>query len=161
MTEPRYLQLEGGLPIPGPYSHAVAAGDLILVAGQIAADDPDFVGQLGKIEDETRAALDLIGRILEGFGAGFDDVLRVGVFMTDLAGFARMNEVYATYFHPGRQPARTCIGVRELLAGCSIEIDCIARRPAQEMGRSGPAKEQPAVADAAEAAGQVGTGFAG
>jgi 2-iminobutanoate/2-iminopropanoate deaminase len=132
MAECRYLQLAGGMPIPGPYSHAVVDGDLIFVAGQIAADDPGFRGQIGSIEDETRAALDLVGRILSNLGAGFEDVVRVGVFMTDLTEFERMNRVYATYFRPGRQPVRTCVGVRDLLAGCRVEIDCIARRPAQE-----------------------------
>ena len=135
MTERRHVQIAAGRADPGPYSDAVADGDLIFVAGQIAADDPAWCGQIGSIEDETRAALDLIGRILSGLGAGFDDVVRVGVFMTDLAEFARMNRVYATYFSPGRQPARTCVGVRDLLGGCRIEIDCIARRPAQESAR--------------------------
>ena len=118
------------MPIPGPYSHAVADGGSIFVAGQIAADDPAWTGTLGSIEDETRAALDLIGRVLAEFGATFDDVLRVGVFMTELSEFDRMNRVYAEYFGSQSRPARTCVGVKELLGGCRIEIDCVARRPA-------------------------------
>lgn len=130
LSERRYAQLAGGMPIPGPYSQAVLDRDLIFVAGQIAADNPSWTGHLGSIEDETRAALDLIGRVLSELGASFGDVLRVGVFMTDLSEFDRMNSVYAAYFGIRSRPARTCVGVKELLGGCRIEIDCVARRPA-------------------------------
>lgn len=112
-----------------PYAHVVVDGDSVFVAGQIAQDDPAWRGRHGTIEEETAAALDLIGRVLNAVGLGFGDVVRVGVFMTDLGGFARMNSVYARYFEAGRLPVRTCVGVAALLDGALIEIDCIARRP--------------------------------
>ena len=112
----------------GAYSDAVDDGCYVFCAGQMAADDPAGV-PLGEIEVETRAAMDLLGGVLAAAGLSFADVVRVGVFMTDLAESGRMNAIYATSFAPGRLPARTCVGVASLLGGCRIEIDCVARRP--------------------------------
>lgn len=112
-----------------PYSQAVRDGDLLFVAGQLASDDPSWAGPNGSIEAETQAAMDRIGRILALAGAGHNDIIRVGIYMTDLSGFDRMNAVYRGYFqrHP---PARTTVGVAALLNGGMIEIDCVARLPA-------------------------------
>lgn len=110
-----------------PYSQAVRCGDLIFVAGQLAADDPAFIPSTGDIETETRTALDRIGRILAVAGSGFEDVVRVGIFMTDLEDFDTMNDVYRTYFAGSQLPARTCVGVSRLLGGGMIEIECVAR----------------------------------
>lgn len=124
----RYLKIPGLIAGEAPYAHAVIDGDTVYLAGQIAQDDPAWHGRHGTIEEETRVALDLLGQVLAAAGLGFDDVVRVGVFMTDLAEFARMNAVYATYFPADRQPARTCIGVAALLEGARIEIDAVAKR---------------------------------
>ena len=110
-----------------PFSQAVTDGRLLFVAGQLASDDARWAGPAGNIEAETRAAMDRIGRVLAQAGAGFDDVLRVGVYMTDLRDFARMNAVYRSYFSSGAMPARTTVGVAQLLSGGVIEIDCVAR----------------------------------
>jgi 2-iminobutanoate/2-iminopropanoate deaminase len=109
-----------------PYSQAVRCGDFIFVAGQLAADDPAYIPSTGDIESETRAALDRIGRILAVAGSAFEDVVRVGIFMTDLDGFETMNNIYRTYFAGSHLPARTCVGVSRLLGGGMIEIECIA-----------------------------------
>jgi 2-iminobutanoate/2-iminopropanoate deaminase len=113
-----------------PYSDAVLDGDTLYVAGQIAQDDPAWVGRQGTIEAETAAALARIGAILAASGFSFGDVVRVGIFMTDLAEFSRMNSVYRTYFAADAQPARTCVGVAQLLSGARIEIECIASKRA-------------------------------
>ena len=110
-----------------PYSQAVRCGDLVFVAGQLAADDPAFIPSTGNIESETRTALDRIGRILAVAGSTFEDVVRVGIFMTDLDGFDMMNAVYRTYFARSHLPARTCVGVSRLVGGGLIEIECVAR----------------------------------
>ena len=109
------------------YSHVVLDDRYAYCAGQLAADAVRPV-PLGDIEVETRAAMDLLGSVLESVGLSFADVVRVGVFLTDLGEFERMNAVYASYFEPGRLPARTCVGVASLLAGTRVEIDCVARR---------------------------------
>jgi 2-iminobutanoate/2-iminopropanoate deaminase len=112
-----------------PFSHSVICTGFLYVAGQLASDEPGWSGP-ADIEAETRMAMDRIGRILAAAGAGFADIVRVGIFMTDLDDFDRMNAVYRAYFTAPRFPARTCVGVARLLRGGSIEIDCVARLPA-------------------------------
>lgn len=112
-----------------PFSHSVATGGFIFIAGQIASDEPGWSSPAGDIEAETRVAMDRIGRILAASGAAFGDIVRVGVFMTDLSEFGRMNSVYRGYFPGPGFPARTTVGVASLLSGTRVEIDCIARRP--------------------------------
>ena len=110
----------------GTYSHAVVDGDHVFLAGQIAADRPG-PPPLGDVEVETRACMELIQAVLAEVGLTFADVVRVGVFMTDLAEFERMDRVYASFLDPGHAPARTTVGVARILFGCRIEIDCVAR----------------------------------
>lgn len=110
-----------------PFSAGVHHGDLLFLSGQLATDDPTFAGPIGDIEVETRTVMERLGRVLAASGAGFADVIRVGIFMTDLGAFERMNGVYRSYFPGPRLPARTCVGVTSLLRGASIEIDCVAR----------------------------------
>lgn len=125
----QFLELPGDPPGRLPFSQAVIHDGLIFIAGQMANDEPGWQGPVGDIEAETAMAMDRIGRILVAAGAGFADVMRVGIFMTNLEDFARMNAVYRGYFTPGHFPARTCVGVARLLRGAVIEIDCVARLP--------------------------------
>ena len=111
----------------GPYSHAVLDGGFAFLSGQLAADATTEKVDLSSIEAETRACLELLGEVLRQAGSGFEEVVRVNVYMTDLRDFERMNSVYQTFFAPGRAPARTTVGVAQLLFGCHVEIDCIAR----------------------------------
>ncbi|MGF7158731.1 2-iminobutanoate/2-iminopropanoate deaminase [Rhodoligotrophos appendicifer] len=136
MERNRHLKLPGLMAIDAPYSHAVTAGELVFVAGQLAQDDPAWQGP-NTIEGETAASLDLCSRILGEAGLSMADVVRVTVYMTDLSEFKRMNQVYARYFPADRQPARTCVGVASLLAGARIEIDCIAFRDPNLLAETG------------------------
>ncbi len=111
----------------GVYSHAVVEGDRVYVSGQVATDRADGGPPPGDIEVETRVCMELLAAVLEEVGLTFADVVRVGVYMTDLREFDRMNGVYEGFFAPGRYPARTCIGVAAIPGGCRIEIDCVAR----------------------------------
>ena len=113
----------------GRYSHAVVSDGHVHLSGQIAADDPGPEGAaaIGDIRAETRVCLRLLAAVLAEVGLDLSDVVRVGVFMTDLAEFDAMNEAYAARFPPGRLPARTCVGVASILAGCRVEIDAVAR----------------------------------
>jgi 2-iminobutanoate/2-iminopropanoate deaminase len=110
----------------GSYSHAVVDGDHVYLAGQIAADRP-AAPPLGDIEVETRTCMELIQAVLGELGLTFADVLRVGVFMTDLSEFERMDRVNASFLEQGHAPARTTVGVAQILFGCRVEIDCVAR----------------------------------
>jgi 2-iminobutanoate/2-iminopropanoate deaminase len=104
----------------------VVDGDHVFLAGQLAADRPE-PPPLGDIEVETRTCMELIQAVLAELGLGFADVVRMGVFMTDLGEFERMDRVYASFLTSGHAPARTTVGVAQLLFGCRIEIDCVAR----------------------------------
>ncbi len=110
---------------PGrPFSPAVWAGQTLYVAGQIGSDL-----KTGKIpetfEDEVKTCLDNVGVILKAAGLGFDDVVTVNVYLTDMSLFQRMNSVYISYFKEPR-PARTTVGVSGLAGGAKIEITVAA-----------------------------------
>lgn len=112
--------------VGGAYSHAVIDGDYAFLSGQLA-DDAHRAVQRGDIADETRAAMELLQGVLADLGLDFGDVVKVNIYMTDLDQFDRMNAVYAGFFSPGKLPARTTVGVAQLLSGCLVEIDCVAR----------------------------------
>lgn len=116
-----------GAPAPrGPYSPGVKAGDCVYVAGQVPVDPVSGEVRLGDIRSETRQVLSNVQAILAGCGATLSQVVRCGVFLTDAADFAAMNEVYAEFFGETK-PVRTTIIVAALpLAGAKIEIDAIA-----------------------------------
>jgi 2-iminobutanoate/2-iminopropanoate deaminase len=119
-----------GIAAPrGPYSPAVRAGDFIYVSGQVPVDPATNQAVVGDIKTETRQVLNNIRRILEGCGSSMADVVRCGVFLTDVKDFAAMNEVYTEFFGEIK-PARTTISVPALpLPGAKIEIDAVAYQP--------------------------------
>jgi 2-iminobutanoate/2-iminopropanoate deaminase len=111
----------------GPYSQAIVAGDLVFCAGQIALDPA--TGQIvsGDIKEQTRRVIDNLAAVLEAAGSSLDRVAKTTVFLTDLAEFTAMNEVYAEKFG-GHRPARSTVPVAALPRGGRIEIECIALR---------------------------------
>jgi 2-iminobutanoate/2-iminopropanoate deaminase len=112
------------IPQPrGPYSPAIIANGFVFVAGQAAVNPKTNELELGDIRSETRRTLQNIKAILESAGSSMKDVVRVGVFLSDMKNFAAMNEVYAEFF-PKDPPARTTIGAD--LPKIKVEIDCIA-----------------------------------
>jgi len=112
----------------GPYSQAVDLGDLVFLSGQIPLDPASgqFVGT-GDIQAQTERVLQNLQGVLQAAGLTLDHVVRTTVFMTDLAEFPRMNEVYAKYFTKD-PPARSTVQVAALPRAARIEIDAIARR---------------------------------
>jgi 2-iminobutanoate/2-iminopropanoate deaminase len=112
----------------GPYSQAVDLGDLVFLSGQIPLDPASgqFVGT-GDIQAQTERVLQNLQGVLGAAGLTLDHVVRTTVFMTDLAEFPRMNEVYAKYFTKD-PPARSTVQVAALPRAARIEIDAIARR---------------------------------
>jgi len=107
----------------GPYSPAIVSGGFVFVAGQAAVNPKTNELELGSIQAETRRTLDNIKAILEAAGSSMKDVVRCGVFLSDMKNFAAMNKVYAEYF-PKNPPARTTVGAT--LPKIKVEIDCIA-----------------------------------
>lgn len=112
-------------PAVGPYNHAVRVGDLLFCAGQIPLDPA--TGQLvpGDIKDQTRRVLENVKCILDDQGLTFANVVKSTVFLTNLADFAGMNEIYSQYF-TGDFPARSTIQVAALPRAASVEIEVIA-----------------------------------
>jgi 2-iminobutanoate/2-iminopropanoate deaminase len=122
-----------GIAAPrGPYSPGVRAGDFIYVSGQVPVDPATNQAVRGDVKTETRQVLNNIRRILEGCGSSMADVVRCGVYLTDIEDFNAMNEVYIEFFGEIK-PARTTISVPALpLAGAKVEIDAVAYQPKQK-----------------------------
>jgi 2-iminobutanoate/2-iminopropanoate deaminase len=109
-------------PVAGPYSPAVRAGDFEVLAGQVGfGADGKLVA--GGIEAETVQVLANIAAVLGDVGAGWGDVARATIFLTDLGNFATVNALYEGAIGSQR-PARTTIGVAALPAGALVEIEC-------------------------------------
>jgi 2-iminobutanoate/2-iminopropanoate deaminase len=109
----------------GPYTQAIVSGRLIFVSGQIALDASS--GRLvdGSVEDETRQVLENLRAILTAAGVGMDAVVRTTIYLTDVADFPRVNQVYAEFF-AAPFPARATVGVAALPRGARVEIDAVA-----------------------------------
>ena len=109
----------------GPYSQAVRAGGLLFISGQIPLDPESGEVVNGDVSAQTHRVMRSLGAILEAADAGFDNVVRTTIFLTDLGDFARVNEVYGSYF-TAPAPTRATVQVAALPKGASVEIDAIA-----------------------------------
>ena len=107
----------------GTYSQAVRAGDTVYLSGQIALD-PGTMQLVDGFENQARRVFDNLRAVCRAAGGDFDRVVRVTVYLTDLANFAKVNEVMATYFKEP-YPARAAIGVASLPRGSQVEIDAV------------------------------------
>lgn len=108
----------------GPYSHAVRAGSLLFCSGQIPLhpESGEIVGTTAG--EQARQCLLNLTSVCEAAGASLQDAVRLTVYMTDLAAFADVGEVYAPFF-PDSPPARVAVGVAALPRGAQVEIDAI------------------------------------
>ncbi|HEU4579082.1 MAG TPA: RidA family protein [Polyangiaceae bacterium] len=110
----------------GPYSQAVVDGDRVYSSGQIPLDPKTGKLVAGDIAAQTRQVLDNLAAVLAAAGSRMDLVCKATVFVTNLADFATINQVYASYF-PSAPPARSTVQVAALPLGASVEIEVIAR----------------------------------
>jgi 2-iminobutanoate/2-iminopropanoate deaminase len=108
----------------GPFSLGVRGGGLLYLSGQVG-QDPE-TGKLvgGDTASQAEQILRNIATALEAAGKDLGDVIRVGVYLTDMGDFAAMNEVYARHFS-APYPARTAIGVAALPLGAAVEMDVV------------------------------------
>lgn len=109
----------------GPYSQAIRAGNFLFVSGQIPIDPGTGNLVKGGIEPQTHQVFKNIGAILEAAGASFEHVVSASVFLSDMNDFAKMNEVYATYFS-SPAPARATVQVARLPKDALVEIQVTA-----------------------------------
>jgi len=117
-------------PAPvGPYSQAIVAGEFIFCAGQIALDpvSGELVG-MSDVREQTRRVLDNLAAVLAEANSSLGHVTKTTVFLTDMADFAAMNEVYARFF-PEQKPARSTVAVRGLPKEARVEIEVWAIVP--------------------------------
>ncbi len=116
-------------PAPvGPYNQAIAtSGQMLFVAGQIPLDPQSgkIVGE-GDIAVQTKQVMANIEAILTEAGISWDNVVKTSVFLSDLANFSPMNQVYGEYFAEETAPARACVEVSRLPKDVLVEIECIA-----------------------------------
>jgi reactive intermediate/imine deaminase len=129
-----------GAPDPvAPFSHAVEANGFVFLTGQMPFTGTSNTSPYPEtIDEQTHQVMRNLGKVLAGCDLDFADVVSVRIFLRDFDDdYARMNAVYATYFAPGRLPARTCVGVTGLARGARVEIDMVAARsqPAAPTGR--------------------------
>lgn len=109
----------------GPYSQATIAGGFVFTAGQIALEPESMVVVEGGIVEQTEQVFRNLAAILEAAGSGLDQVVKTTVFLTDMADFAAMNEVYQRHFGDHR-PARSTVAVAALPRGVRVEIEVVA-----------------------------------
>ena len=118
-----------GATAVGPYSHAVEAGDLVYLSGQTPLDSATGKLVEGDIAAQTEQCFKNLFAVLAAAGLSEADVVKANVFLTDMGNFASMNQVYATKFS-APYPARSTVAVAGLPLGAQVEIELIARRPA-------------------------------
>ncbi len=119
----------GAPPPVAPFSHAVESGGFVFVTGQMP-DTPLTPGILPPdIESQTRNVMANLTAVLAGLSLDLGDVVMVRIYLTHFKeDYAAVNAVYATYFAPGKLPARTCVGTTGLAYDARIEIDLVAQR---------------------------------
>jgi 2-iminobutanoate/2-iminopropanoate deaminase len=125
ITKKTIIKPAGSPPAVGPYNHAVRIGELLFCAGQIPIDPATGNLVSGDIKAQTQRALENVKAILDDQKLTFANVVKSTVFLTNLADFAGMNEVYAKCF-TADFPARSTIQVAGLPKGANVEIEVIA-----------------------------------
>ncbi|MGN0267274.1 MAG: RidA family protein [Lachnospiraceae bacterium] len=118
------INVSGAPAAVGPYVHAVKAGEMIFISGQLGLNP--LTGEFPEgVEAQTRMSLDNMKTILEALDSDFDHVVKTGIFLDDMNDFAQVNAIYAEYFK-NEFPARSCVQVAKLPKGGLVEIEAIA-----------------------------------
>ncbi|MGN6741260.1 RidA family protein [Dyella sp.] len=108
----------------GPYSQAVRAGNTVYFSGQIPLDPATGALVKGDIQAQTRRVFDNLTAVAEAAGGSLAQIVRVGIYVTDLGHFAEVNAVMAEYFQ-APYPARSTIEVSALPKGAQVEVDAV------------------------------------
>jgi 2-iminobutanoate/2-iminopropanoate deaminase len=110
----------------GPYSQGIAVGDLVFTSGQLPLT-PDANAIPDGIEAQAKQSLENVKAVLEAGGSSLDNTLKVTIFLKDLNDFAKVNEIYGTYFTKN-PPARSCVQVARIPRDALIEIEAVGVR---------------------------------
>ena len=111
----------------GPYSQGIVYNNMVFCSGQIPLDPKTMTLNQPDIETATEQCILNLKAVLEEAGSSLDKALKITIFVTDMANFKRVNEVYGKYFGESK-PARACVEVSALPAGAIIEMDAVAYR---------------------------------
>ncbi|MBK9276352.1 MAG: RidA family protein [Flavobacteriales bacterium] len=109
-----------------PYTPAIQAGPTLYLSGQIALDEQGNL-HTADIATETRKVMENVGNLLRAAGLGYDHLVKVTIFLSDMAHYTAVNEVYGTYF-TDTPPAREAVAVKGLPRGVNVEISGVAYR---------------------------------
>ncbi|MBX2920674.1 MAG: RidA family protein [Chitinophagaceae bacterium] len=116
-------------PAPiGPYSQAVFAGNLLYVSGQVPINPATNTIEATNAAEEAEQVMKNLQAVLSEAGLGFEHVVKTTIFLTDMALFTTVNEVYGKYFS-GNYPARETVAVKGLPRNVNVEISVIALKP--------------------------------
>ncbi|KAI4835345.1 YjgF-like protein [Aureobasidium sp. EXF-8845] len=118
------LTSEAPKPLPGIYSQAIVANGFVYCSGAIAMDPSGKIID-GDIAAHTHQCIKNLTAVLEEAGTVIEKVIKVNVFLASMDDFAKMNEVYKTYWGDVK-PSRTCVAVKTLPMGTDVEIECVA-----------------------------------
>lgn len=108
----------------GPYSQGIVSNGFVFASGQLPLN-PETQQMPSDIVDQAKQSLTNLKAILEAAGAGMDTVVKVTIFLANIADFGKVNEVYSTFFSQP-YPARSCFAVKDLPKGAGVEIEAIA-----------------------------------
>lgn len=109
----------------GPYSQAICAGGFVFASGQVPIDPATGEFAEGRIKEQTKQSLTNVTNVLAEAGIDLSHVVKTTVFLSDMANFAAMNEVYSTFFSEPF-PARSAVAVKTLPKNALVEIEVVA-----------------------------------
>lgn len=113
-------------PAPiGPYSQAILAGNTLYLSGQIALDARSGKLRTANIKEETTLVMENLGSVLREAGFNYSDLVKCSIFLSDMAWFTEVNEIYAGYFD-NMPPARETVAVKTLPKNVNVEISGVA-----------------------------------
>ena len=112
----------------GPYSQAVEANGFVFASGQLGINPATGEFVEGDVQAQTRQALTNARAIMNEAGLDLNNVIKTTVFLSDMANFAAMNDIYAEFFSDP-YPARSAVAVKTLPKNALVEVECIAVRP--------------------------------
>ncbi|RSL75707.1 hypothetical protein CEP51_010628 [Fusarium floridanum] len=117
---------EGANPLP-QFSQAVVYNGLVYVSGNVGfKPGPNAELVEGTTKDRARQILTNIRSVLQAAGSSLDNVIKMNIYLTDMANFGALNEAYDEFFTQDIKPARTCVAVHQLPFGTDVEIECTA-----------------------------------
>ena len=110
----------------GPYNQAVIHNSTMYISGQIALDPITKELVINNLTEETMLVMNNLKAILENENLSFENVIKSTIFLSDMGDFKEVNEIYASFFKNGNEPARETVEVSKLPLGVNVEISMIA-----------------------------------